>query len=233
MNYIPNISIKKWAEEDRPREKLVRLGSHNVSNAELVAILLKSGNRNESALDLAKQILSTLGGDLHLLAKCQIEDLTQYPGIGPTKAITLIAAMELGRRRQLTVNNKSKPIISSSKCAYDLIGPTIQDLPVEEFWVLFVNGSGRFISKECISRGGINATVVDARVIFKKAIVLGASSIILAHNHPSGQPKPSRQDKILTKNIYKAGKIIGIPISDHLVIGDGDYYSFCDDGQLN
>jgi len=231
MNYIPNISIKKWAEEDRPREKLARLGSHYVSDAELIAILLKTGNRQVSALDLAKQLLSNLDGDLHELAKCQLDDLVRFNGIGPAKAITIMAAMEIGRRRQLS-NNKVKHLISSSRDAYDLIGPSIQDLPIEEFWVLFVNNSGRFICRECMSKGGINSTIVDSRVIFKRAIVLGASSIILAHNHPSGKASPSKQDILLTKNLVRAGKIVGIPVSDHLVIGAGDYYSFCDEGQL-
>ncbi len=221
-----------WAEEDRPREKLIRLGSHNLSDAELIAIILKTGTIKFSALDIARNILNELDQDLNKLAKCTLENLTSFSGIGPSKAITLMATMEIGKRRQISVI-KSKPKIQSSKEAYDIIGPTLQDLAIEEFWIILLNSAGKLISRECISRGGINSTVVDSRIIFKRAIAQGATSIILIHNHPSGKINPSQQDIALTKNLVSAGKILGIPISDHLIIGNKDYYSFCDEGRLN
>ena len=231
MNYKTNLSIKLWAEEDRPREKLIRLGSHNLSDAELIAIILKTGTVKFSALDIARNIMDKLNHDLNSLAKCKLEDLTSFSGVGPSKAVTLMATMELGKRRQMATI-KSKPKIQSSREAYDIIGPTLQDLAVEEFWIILLNSAGRLVSRECISRGGINSTVVDSRIIFKRAIAQGATSIILIHNHPSGKTTPSSQDISLTKNLVASGKILGIPISDHLIIGDRDYYSFCDEGKL-
>ena len=220
-----------WAEEDRPREKCARIGIHNLSDAELLTILIKSGTPKLSALDIAKQILNGMEHNLTRLAKSRIEELSQFQGIGPTKAITIMAAMELGRRRQLS-SKEERLKINSSKLAYDFIGPILKDLEVEEFWILLLNGASLLLSRECISRGGISSTVVDARIIFKRAINQGATSIILVHNHPSGRVTPSQQDIRLTKNLVEAGKIIGIPVSDHLIIAGEDYYSFCDEGNI-
>ncbi len=221
-----------WAEEDRPREKLIRLGSHNLSDAELLAIILKTGTVKNSALDIARNIMDKLDHDLNSLAKCKLEDLTSFSGIGPSKAVTLMATMEIGRRRQMA-EIKSKPKIQTSREAYDVIGPSLQDLTIEEFWIILLNSAGKLVARECVSKGGINSTVVDSRIIFKRAISQGATSIILIHNHPSGRTNPSQQDIKLTKNLVEVGKIIGIPIADHLIIGDKDYYSFCDEGRLS
>jgi len=220
-----------WAEEDRPREKLLRLGSHNLSDAELLAIILKTGTVKSSALDIARNVMAKLSYDLNSLAKCKLEDLTNFSGIGPSKAVAIMATMEIGRRRQLSTISE-KPKIQTSKEAYDIIGPFLQDLNVEEFWILLLNNAAKVISRECISRGGLNSTIVDARVVFRRALAQCATSIILVHNHPSGRTDPSAQDIKLTKNLVEIGKIMGIPISDHLIIGDQDYYSFCDEGCL-
>jgi len=224
-----NFTIKKWAEEDRPREKLLLKGKQSLSDAELLAILIGSGTRGESAVDLSKRILAAVQNNLSELGKKTVSEMIQFNGIGQAKAITILAAMELGRRRQLTTISE-RPQIRSSKDAYNALAPLLMDLPHEEFWILLLNTANRVIGREKISAGGIRGTVADAKLIFKKAIEKNATGLILCHNHPSGALKPSAQDINLTKNIINAGKTLDIVIPDHLIIGGDGYFSFADKG---
>ncbi len=224
-----NFTIKKWAEEDRPREKLLLKGKQSLSDAELLAILIGSGTRGESAVDLSKRILATVQNNLNELGKKTVPEMIQFNGIGQAKAITILAAMELGRRRQLTTITE-RPQIRSSKDAYNALAPLLMDLPHEEFWILLLNTANRVIGREKISAGGIRGTVADAKLIFKKAIEKNATGLILCHNHPSGALKPSAQDISLTKNIINAGKTLDIVVPDHLIIGGDSYFSFADEG---
>lgn len=229
---IPNsFSIKSWAEEDRPREKLALKGRHSLSDAELIAILLGSGTREESAVRVAQRILHTLDGNLNDLARCTIHDLMKFKGIGEAKAITIAAALELGRRRQAS-DLKELHKISGSKDAFYALAPHLMDLLHEEFWVLFLNRANRVIGKSQISAGGMAGTVVDARIIFRKALEGNAAHIILAHNHPSGNLRPSQQDIDITKQLRLAGDTIAITVLDHLIIAGKSYYSFSDEGML-
>lgn len=230
-SYQNSISIKAWAEEDRPREKLVIRGKQNVSDAELIAILLGTGNRNETAVTLAQRILNQYKNNLHTLGKLNVSDLIQFKGIGEAKAVTLIAALELGRRRQLSEIH-DRPFVKSSSDAYQIIAPHICDLNYEEFWVVLLNRANKVIHKKRISSGGTSGTVVDAKIIFKIALEKLASSIILYHNHPSGNLRPSSCDLELTRKIKSGGKLLDISILDHIIVGDSGYYSFADEGTL-
>ncbi|MCP3928204.1 MAG: JAB domain-containing protein [Bacteroidetes bacterium] len=224
-----NLSIKSWSEEDRPREKLLKIGKHNLSDAELLAILLGSGSVNESAVSLAKRILQSVENNLHELGKASIPDLKKFKGIGEAKAITIVAALEIGRRRQLS-DIKERPKIQSSHDAYNVIAPLLMDLGHEEFWILLLNRNNRVTGRERISMGGTAGTVVDAKVIFRKALEGKASSIILLHNHPSGNLQPSKADIDITKKLKNAGTTIDISVLDHLIISEKGYYSFADEG---
>ena len=223
-----SLTIKAWAEEDRPREKLLTKGKQVLSDAELLAILLGSGSREETAVGLAQRILKSVENDLNELGKRAISELTKFKGMGEAKAITVVAAMELGRRRQLT-DVRARPKISGSRAAYDVIAPILIDLQHEEFWILLLNRANRVISREQISLGGIAGTVVDAKIIFRKAIEGMASSLILVHNHPSGNLQPSQQDIELTKKLKKAGETLDIAVLDHLIIASNNYFSFADE----
>ena len=231
MKYIPSNSIKSWAEEDRPREKLRNKGKQHLTDAELLAILLGSGNRTESAVSLAQRILQTYHHDLHELSKKDIQELCKFNGIGEAKAISIIAALELGKRRQL-MSIRDRPKISSSKEAYNILAPLLLDLHHEEFWILMLNRANRVIGKVSISSGGVSGTVVDAKIVFRKALDARASAIILCHNHPSGNLQPSQADIDLTKKLKQAGKLIDISVLDHLIISELGYYSFIDEGSL-
>lgn len=225
------LKIKSWAEEDRPREKLMGKGRQILSEAELIAILIGSGSRNETAVELSKRILSSTGNNLNELGKLGVKELTKFKGIGEAKAVSIVAALELGRRRKETeVIKKEK--ITTSKDAYDAIRPKMLDLPHEEFWLIILNRANAIIKKEMISRGGVAGTVVDTKIIFKTAVEHYASSIIICHNHPSGNLKPSDADIRITKNIKDAGKIMEIPLIDHLIVTDSGYYSFADEGMI-
>ncbi len=224
-------SIKSWAEDDRPREKMIRKGRQALSDAELIAILLGSGSRNQSALDLAKDILQSYRHDLHKLGRIQIDDLKKFRGVGEAKAITVLAALELGRRRSQSELRQSNKI-SSSKDVYHELQDVLSDIDHEEFWILLLSRSNEVKDRICISRGGISGTVVDQRLIFKPAIARLASSIILAHNHPSGTLQPSEADRSLTKKLVESGRMLDIPILDHLIFTDKAYYSFADEGIL-
>jgi len=220
-----NLNIKAWAEADRPREKLALKGKGALSDAELVAILIGSGNKNETAVELSKKILASINNDLNQLGKLTITDLVQFNGIGEAKAISIIAALELGRRRKGSDVEK-KPKIKSSNDAYNAINNVLSDLPHEEFWVIYLNRNNEILKKENISKGGVSGTIADSKIIFKRAIELLASAIILCHNHPSGSLKPSNSDIQLTKKLKEAGTMLDTPVLDHLIIGEKDYFSF-------
>lgn len=226
---IDKLSIKNWSEDDQPREKLMKLGRQVLSDAELLAILIGSGNRNESAIDLCKRILHQSDNNINQLAKLSVNDLMKFRGIGEAKAISIIAAMELGRRRKKE-DIIVKTSITSSQHLYEYIKSTLEDLPHEEFWIILLTRANKIIDKQLIGRGGISETTADIKLIFKKSIESLASGIILAHNHPSGNLKPSQSDINLTNKIVEASKLMDIKILDHLIIGDGNYYSFADEG---
>jgi len=225
------LSIKSWAEEDRPREKLLLKGRHVLSDAELIAILIGSGSRKETAVELSKRILNQFGNNLNELAKLSVKELMKFKGIGEAKAISIIAALELGRRRKETEPEKRVKIITS-KDAYEYLKPNFLDLPHEEFRVLLLNRSNSIIKNELVSLGGVSGTIVDPKIIFKIALENLTSSIVLAHNHPSGNLKPSEQDIRLTKNIKQAGAILEIAVIDHLIISNEGYFSFADEGMM-
>ena len=231
MNYSNNISIKDWADDDRPREKLLIKGKGALSDAELVAILIASGNRDESAVELSKRILQSLGNNLNRLAKLSVNDLIKFKGIGEAKAISIIASLELGRRRR-TADVLEKAKIGGSKDAFQILQLKLEDLPHEEFWVMLLNRANKVIDTKLVGRGGVSSTVVDSKVIFSFALESLASGIILAHNHPSGNLKPSNSDIRLTKKIVDAGKIMEVPVLDHIIVGDNDYFSFADEGLI-
>lgn len=226
-----SFGIKSWAEDDRPREKLIGKGRQVLTDAELIAILIGSGNKEDTAVELSRKILASVNNNLNELGKLSISDLSKFKGIGEAKAISIIAALELGRRRRETETIK-RDKITCSKDVFDIMKPIMLDLPHEEFWLLILNRSNTVIKKELISRGGVAGTVVDTKIIFKSAIENLASSIIISHNHPSGNLKPSDADIKITKSIKEAGKIMDIPLFDHLIITDKGYYSFNDEGIL-
>ncbi len=228
---LKSLTIKNWAEEDRPREKLILKGRHILTDAELIAILIGSGSKKETAVDLSKRILGEFGNSLNEIAKLSVKDLEKFNGIGEAKAITIVAALELGRRRKESEITKREKILSSNDI-YRILYPVFLDLPHEEFHVLLLNRSNAVIRKEFISRGGVSGTIVDPKIVFKIALQYLASSIILCHNHPSGNLKPSEQDLSLTKKLKAAGQLLEIPILDHLIITDSEYFSFADEGLM-
>lgn len=220
--------ITNWSEDDRPREKLMLKGKNALSDAELIAILIGSGSRNESAVDLSKRILKN-SENLNALGKMSIAQLTNFKGIGEAKAITIIAALELGRRRRAEDAVELKKI-TSSKIAFEIMQPIIGELQHEEFWVLFLNNANKVILKSQLSKGGISGTIVDVRLIFKLAFESGATGLILCHNHPSGNLQPSDADKSITRKIREAGDNLDVKVLDHLIITESKYYSFVDEG---
>ncbi|MBL7889069.1 MAG: DNA repair protein RadC [Bacteroidia bacterium] len=230
-NTRQTLNIKSWAEDDRPREKLFLKGRQALSDAELIAILIGSGSREESAVELSKRILNSASNNLSELGKLSVSDLMNFKGIGDAKAISIIAALELGRRRKETETVK-RDKITCSKDVFDIMQPFMLDLPHEEFWLLNLSRSNAVIKKELISRGGVSGTVVDTKMIFKSAVENLASSIIICHNHPSGNLKPSDADIRITKNIKEAGRVMDIQLFDHVIITESGYYSFNDEGML-
>lgn len=224
-------SIKHWSEDDQPREKLLYKGKAALSDAELVAILIGSGSRNESAVDLCKRILQQNNNQLHQLQKQSIQQLMQFKGIGEAKAITIVAALELAKRLQLS-ETKELTKIGSSTDVCKLMQPLIGDLPHEEFWCLLLNNSNKVIYKFQLSKGGLTQTVVDIRMLFKTVLEHLATAIILVHNHPSGQLNPSMADKEITQKIKQAGTTLDIKLLDHLIITVTNYLSFADEGIL-
>lgn len=226
-----HFSIKNWSEDDQPREKLLYKGKNALSDAELVAILIGSGSRNESAVDLCKRILQQNNNQLHQLQKQSIQQLMQFKGIGEAKAITIVAALELAKRLQLS-ETKELTKIGSSADVCKLMQPIIGDLPHEEFWVLLLNNSNKVIYKMQLSKGGLTQTVVDIRMLFKTALEHLATALILVHNHPSGQLVASNADKEITQKIKLAGNSLDIKLLDHLIITQTGYFSFADEDIL-
>jgi DNA repair protein RadC len=226
-----NQSIKFWAEDDRPREKLLAKGKAALSDAELIAILIGSGTPQVSAVDLAKEIVGSVQHNLNELARLSVKDLTRFKGIGEAKAISIVTAMELGNRRRVAEVLDRKKITSSSDVV-ELMQPILGDMGHEEFHVIYLSNNNKILRKEAISRGGITGTVADIRLILKGALDGGATSIILCHNHPSGNKQPSQADISLTKKVKQAGEIMDIKVLDHIIITLKDYYSFADQGML-
>lgn len=230
-SYAPKLSIKAWAEEDRPREKLLDKGRNFLSDAELLAILIGSGNTHETAVELCKRILGDVSNNLNNLAQLTVSDLIKYKGIGEAKAISIVAALELGRRRKEQMQVK-KLKISNSDQAYQFIRHKLEDLPYEVFYAIYLNRANIFIKDSLISRGGISGTVVDIKIILKEALECYAQSIILVHNHPSGNLKPSQADINLTNNMIRGASYLEMSVVDHIIIGNDEFYSFSDDGKL-
>ena len=232
MNYENKLpSIKSWAEDDRPREKLLLKGKSALSDVELIAILISSGSRDESAVDLSKRILSSIDNNLNKLGKLSVSDLTKFKGIGDAKAISIITALELGRRRRLE-EALELTNITSSKAVFNMMQPLIGELEHEEFWVIYLNNSNKVLYKELLSKGGLTGTLVDIRLVFKKAIELYATAIILSHNHPSGKLTASNSDKLITSKMKQAGETLDKKVLDHLIITENAYFSFADENLL-
>ena len=232
MTNIPRLSIKDWAEEDRPREKILLKGISTLSDAELLAILIGSGNAQETAVELAQRILFSAGNNLNNLGKFSINQLISgFKGIGEAKAISIVAAMELGKRRKYSEIINREQILCSQDI-FEYFHPSLCDLYHEEFWILLLNRSNRIIDKTRISQGGVSETVVDNKLILKEAITHLASGIILCHNHPSGNLRPSKSDDLITKKIKDGAKLLDILVLDHIIICNNKYYSYADEGRL-
>jgi DNA repair protein RadC len=229
--FMENSSIKVWAEADRPREKMLTLGRHTLTDTELLAILIRSGSRLETAVELSRRILNKVGNDLTRLSRLSVSELSEFKGMGCVKAVTIIAALELGRRRRMAEASKTLKIASSKDVA-DLFLPELADLTYEEFWILLLNRANNVISKYQVSKGGVTGTVVDPKMVFKKAVDSMASGIILCHNHPSGNLQPSDADISLTRKMCEAGRLLDIQILDHLIIAGEKYFSFADEGRM-
>ncbi|WP_028376366.1 RadC family protein [Leeuwenhoekiella sp. MAR_2009_132] len=228
---LDSFSIKKWSLDDRPREKLLSKGKDALTDAELVAILIGSGSRNESAVALSKRILASVDNNLNALGKLSIDQLLKFKGIGEAKGVTIAAALELGRRRRLEDVAEVKKI-SGSHSVFELLQPVLGELEHEEFWILYLNNANKVLSMHQLSKGGMTGTLVDVRLVFKKALETGAVSIILAHNHPSGALKPSQADKNITEKLKNASQSLDIKVLDHLIITEKAYFSFADEGLL-
>ncbi len=228
---MSNITIAHWAEEDRPREKLIHGGARALSDSELLAILIGSGSTRESAVSLMQRILADCGNSLNTLGKMSLHELMRYNGIGEAKAVTILAACELGKRRQATPV-AARPDLSSASAAYAYMLPKMQDLDVEEAWVLLMNQHFRLIKAVRLSHGGLSETAVDVRIVMREAILAGATVLMLCHNHPSGICRPSKDDDSLTQKIKKACETMRIYMADHLIVTDGCHYSYAEEGRL-
>ena len=225
------LNINQWAEEDRPREKLERLGPSALSDAELLAILVGSGSTKEDAVSLMKRILANCNNNLNTLGKMSIHDLCKYNGVGPAKAITIMAACELGKRRQDT-QPEERPDLGTATFIYNHMHNKLKDLDVEEFWILLMNQNHRLIKKMCIAHGGISEVSVDIRIIIREAVLANATILAVCHNHPSGSLKPSKADDQLTQSIKRACEVMRIHFLDHVIVTDGEYYSYHESGKL-
>ncbi len=228
MNFSP---IKQWSEDERPREKMLQKGSAALTDAELLAILIQNGTKQKSALDLAREILQLVNNDLEKLGRLSIKELQQVKGIGQAKAITLMAAMELGRRRQLT-QSPEKIVINNSKAAAQIFNPLLRDLNHEALAIIYLNNAGKILHQEILSFGGITNTIVDIKLILKNALLHLASNIIVAHNHPSGTLNPSNADIDITQKLKEAAKAVDIKLYDHIIIAGNDFYSFNENGMM-
>ena len=228
---MDKLNINQWAEEDRPREKMMQKGAEALSDAELLAILIGSGNTEESAVALMQRVLAEAGNNLHRLGKWQVRDFARFKGLGPAKSISIMAALELGKRRTLQ-ERPERPVIRSSKDIYELFHPLLCDLATEEFWVLLLNQGARVIDRVRISRGGLDQTTADVRTILREALLARATQLVLVHNHPSGNTQPSPDDARLTQAVRDAARLMNIHVMDHVIVTDSAYYSFNDEGRL-
>ena len=226
-----SFSIKHWSQDDQPREKLRDKGKATLTDAELVAILIGSGNREESAVELSKRILASADHKLHTLSKMSLSQLMTFKGIGEAKAITIAAALELGKRRSFEPQELN-PKIVSSRSVFDIMRPILYDLPHEEFWILYLNNSNKVIHKTQLSKGSMTGTLVDVRLVLKEALQIGAISIVVTHNHPSGTLNPSKADKDITQKLVTAASSVDIQVLDHLIISNQGYFSFADEGMI-
>ncbi len=226
-----SFSIKNWSNDDKPREKLVQKGKAALSDAELIAILIGSGSRNESAVALSKRILASVDNNLNKLGKLSLKQLIQFKGIGEAKAVSIIAALEVGRRRR---GEKAQKVtkINSSRDAFELLRPRMGDLGHEEFWILYLNNGNKVLLSAQLSKGGMTGTLVDVRLVMRQALELGAIALVLAHNHPSGTLKPSKGDREVTQKLKRAAVALDISVLDHLIITEKNYFSFADEGVL-
>ena len=230
-SYLPNLSIPEWSVSDRPREKYLTHGADHLGDAELLAILLRTGTSQESAVDLAKRILAANGNNLNRLSEMSVEELTRIKGIGKVKAVTLQAAFELGRRRRAALVEEKKKI-GSVDDVIELMQSRLADAQQEQFWTIFLNNASSLLLTQCIGTGNLTKTIVDVRKIIQKALDLGATGLILCHNHPSGNLKPSREDLELTLTIRKAAQLFNLEVKDHVIIHKSNGYSFLEGGLL-
>ncbi len=229
---MKNLPIKSWAEEDRPREKLVEKGCEMLTNAELLAILIGSGSRNQTALNLCQEILQDVGEDLDKLGQLNVHELMKYKGIGKAKAVSIVSALEIGRRRKSN-SSESKTLLNSSYAIYEFISPKLRDKTEEECWIIYLNRGLKVIADERISQGGRSNVIIDPKVVFKKALDRKATSIVIVHNHPSNNLKPGREDIMVTNKLIVVGKSLDLPLIDHLIIGQSNYFSFRDEGLIH
>ena len=226
-----NFSIKEWSQSDRPREKLLEKGKKALTDAELMAILIGSGSREESAVSLCKRILASVDNNLNNVSRLTVAQLTKFKGIGQAKAITIVAGLELGRRQQLQ-ETPIQPVIKSSNTVFTYMQPLLGNLEHEEFWVLFLNNSNKVLQRKMMSSGGQTGTFIDVKLIFKSALEISAIAIILCHNHPSGKLTPSQADLQITEKIKQGAETLSLKVLDHLIVTEKDYYSFADNGVL-
>lgn len=231
MEETKKMNISDWAIDDRPREKMMAKGASALSDAELLAILIGSGNTNETAVELMRRLLKDCQNNLSSMARWDVRQFSQYKGMGPAKSITIMAALELGRRRN-TQEAEERSSIGCSNDIYKIFRPLMRDLPIEEFWILFLNQSNKVIDKIRISCGGIAGTVVDVRTILREALLRHATQIVALHNHPSGNCKPSKPDCDITEQLRKAGDTMNIRLIDHVIVSESNYYSFADEGLI-
>ena len=225
------LNINQWAEEDRPREKMMKKGADALSEAELLAILIGSGNREETAVELMRRILSTCDNNLNELARWSVSDYARFKGTGPAKSITIMAALELGKRRKLQ-EAKERTLVNCSRSIFELFHPLLCDLPQEEFWILLLNQACKVIDKVRISTGGIDGTYADVRSMLREALLQRATQLVLVHNHPSGNCNPSQSDRQLTQHVQQAARTMNIRLTDHVIIADDKFYSFADEGLI-
>ena len=228
---MAKLTITQLSVDDRPREKMMMHGARALSNAELLAILIGSGTVEETAIELSQRVLNDVDNSLNSLGKYDLKQLMAYKGIGEAKAITIMAAMELGRRRR-EEEPTERPTLGTSRAAYDYMAPRLVDLPHEEFWAILLNRAGRVIDVVMVSKGGTASTAVDIKIIMRAAIQNLASAIILCHNHPSGSSNPSREDEVLTRRVAEAAQLMDLRVLDHIIVADNRYYSFADEGDL-
>lgn len=231
VNYEQNVNLKSWAEADRPREKLLLHGRRHLTDAELIAILVRSGNDTETAVDLSKRILNSCNNDLEMLGRIPVSELIKFRGVGEAKALSIIAALELGRRRKELPAQKIFKI-TSSKDAFEYMQPIYEDLQHEEFWIILLNRANIVLGRQQVSKGGQSGTIADPKIIFNMAMEHKASSILLTHNHPSGNLSPSPEDISITKKLIAAGKLLDLPVLDHLIMTNKSFYSLCDEGVI-